>query len=93
VRPKPVCNLVDGEERPVAAAELLRPLEITVRRQVHALALDRLDEEKGDVLAPQLVLESMEVAERDLREPGQQRPEPSTKCASPFADSEPRVSP
>ena len=50
-------HLVDGEERPVAPAELLRAFEIARRRQVHALALDRLDDEERDVLAEQLTLE------------------------------------
>ena len=68
-------HLVDGEERPVAAAELLRAFEIAGRRQVDALALDRLDEEERDVLAAQLALERIEVAERNLREPRQQRAE------------------
>ena len=69
-------HLVDAEERAVAAAELLRALEVARRRQVHALALDRLDEEDGDVLAAQLLLERVEVAERHALEAGQQRPEP-----------------
>ena len=66
-------HLVGAEERPVAAAELLRALEVAGRRQVHALPLHRLDEEDGDVLAAQLGLERVEVAERHLREAGQQR--------------------
>ena len=57
------------------AAERLRALEVAVRRQVRALALDRLDQEDGDVLAPQLLLERVEVAEGDALEAGQQRAE------------------
>ena len=68
-------HLVDGEECPVAAAELLCAFEVAVRRQIHALALDRLDEEERHVLADQLTLESVQVAERDLRELRQQRSE------------------
>ena len=66
-------HLVDGEERPVAAAELLRALEVAGRRQVDAFPLDRLDEEDGDVLALQLLLERGEIAERDAAEAGQER--------------------
>jgi hypothetical protein len=68
-------HLVNSEESPVAAAELLSAFEITVRRQVHSLALDRLDEEECHVLAAQLTLESVKIAERNLREPRQQRSE------------------
>ena len=64
-------HLVDGEERPVAAAELLGALQIAVRRQVHALSLDRLDEEERDLFAVQFPLEGLQVPERNLREPGQ----------------------
>ena len=88
VRPKPGLHLVDAEERAVAAAELLRALEVAGRRQVDALALHRLDEEDRDVLAPQLALERVEVAERHVREPGQQRPEALGElagCRSPRA--------
>src|SRR4029078_876906 len=56
--------LVDGEERPVAMAELLRAFEIAVRRQVHALPLNRLDEEDRHVFVAQLALEGIQVAER-----------------------------
>ena len=73
--PEAGLHLVDGEERPVAAAELLRAFEIAVRRQVHALPLNRLDEEDRYVFAAQLALEGVQVAERNLREPRQQRTE------------------
>ena len=49
--PEARLHLVDREERRVAAAELLRRREVAVRGQMHALALHRLDEEDGDVLA------------------------------------------
>ena len=51
---EPGLHLVDAEERAVAAAERLRRLEVAGGRQVHALALDRLDQEDGDVLAAKL---------------------------------------
>ena len=68
-------HLVDAEERAVAAAELLRALEVAGGRQVDALALDRLDEEHRDVLALQLALERLELAERHAVEAGQERAE------------------
>ena len=74
--PEAGLHLVDAEERAVAAADLLRALEVARRRQVDALALHRLDEEDRDVLAAQLLLERVEVAERNALEPRQQRPEP-----------------
>ncbi len=58
-------DLVDAEERPVPAAQLLRALQIAVRREVHALPLDWLDEEHRDVLGSQGGLECIQVAERD----------------------------
>src|SRR3954447_12415716 len=66
-------HLVDAEERPVAAAELLRTFEVAGRREGDALALDRLDEEKRNVLALKLVLERGQVAEGHAVEAGQQR--------------------
>src|SRR5207248_5225131 len=72
-----------AEERPVGAAERLRALEIAGLRQVHALALNRLDEEERDVLAAQLLLERVEVAERHTVEAGQQRAETSAELRVP----------
>ena len=66
--PEARLHLVDAEERAVATAERLRAFEVARRRQVHALALHRLDQEQRDVLGPQLALERVEVAERHLRE-------------------------
>ncbi len=68
-------DLVDAEERAVAPAERLCALEISGGSDVHALALHRLDEEHGDVLAAELLLERVEIAERNLLEAGQQWPE------------------
>jgi hypothetical protein len=45
-------HLVDAEERPVAAAELLGSREVAVRREVDALALHRLNEEERHVFSP-----------------------------------------
>src|SRR5207253_4016111 len=68
-------HLVDAEERPVLPAERLRTLEVAGRRQVHAFSLDGLDEEERDVLAPQLLLECIEVAKGNAVETRKQRPE------------------
>src|SRR4051812_36996083 len=68
-------HLVDGEERPVLPAELLRPGEVAVGREVDTVTLDRLDEEEGDVLAAQLSLERVEIVERHARETRQERAE------------------
>ncbi len=69
-------HLVDTEQRPVAAAQRLRALEVAVGRQVNPLALHRLDEEERHVLAPQLLLERLEVAERHLLEAREERLKP-----------------
>src|SRR5207245_942313 len=74
--PEAGLHLVNAEERAVAAAQLLRALEVALRREEGAVALDRLDQEERDVLAPKRRLERAEVAEGHLREPRQQRPEP-----------------
>ena len=92
--PEARLDLVDAEERAVAAAERLRALEISVGRQVDALPLHRLDEEDRDVLAAKLRAR----ARRGRRtEPGRSR-EATGRSASvnsglPFADSEPSVRP
>ena len=71
--PEAGLHLVDAEERPVAAAQLLRALEVARRRQEDAVADDRLDDEERDVLGAQLGLERVEVAERDAREARHER--------------------
>ncbi len=76
-------HLVDAEERPVAPAELLGALQVAGRRQVDALALDRLDQEEGDVLPPELGLERVEVAELDRVEAGQELAEPLAELRAP----------
>ena len=69
-------HLVDAEERPVLPTERLRAFEIAGRRQMHALPLDRLDEEQRNVFALQLLFECIEVSERHALEAGKERPEP-----------------
>ncbi len=66
-------HLVDAEQCPVAAAQSLRALQVARLRQVHALALHRLGEEDGDVLALQLRLQRLEVVLRHAGESEQQR--------------------
>ncbi len=48
--PEPGLDLVGDEQRAVAAAELLRGLQVALGRQRDLATLDRLDEEGGDVL-------------------------------------------
>jgi hypothetical protein len=81
-------HLVDAEECPVPAAQGLSALQIPRRRQVDAFALHRLDEEDRDVLPSKLELQRVEIAERHLREPGQERCEAVGEPAFPFAESE-----
>src|SRR5581483_6510075 len=76
-------DLVDAEERAVLPAERLRALEVAVRREVDPLALDRLDDEDGDVLALQLILERDEVAEGHALESGQERLKPRRELVVP----------
>ena len=69
-------DLVEDEHRPGLAAGGLRALEIARRWQVDALALDRLDDERGDVARRELRAQRVEVAERDLVAARHQRAEP-----------------
>jgi hypothetical protein len=69
-------HLVDAEERAVRATQVLRALEVAGGRKVAPLSLDRLDDEDRDVLRAQLLLERVEVAEGNVVEARQQRPEP-----------------
>ena len=52
--PEPGLDLVDDEQRAVAPAQLLRGLQIARGRERHHAALDRLDDEGGDILRAQL---------------------------------------
>src|SRR5438132_3230853 len=79
--PEAGLHLVDGEERAVAAAQLLRAFQVTGRGQVDAVALNRLDQEERDLFSAQLALESVEVAEGNLEEAGQERAKPLDEVA------------
>src|ERR1039458_5872630 len=72
---EPRLHLVADEQRAVLAAGLLRAGEIALRGQVDALALDRLDDEGGDVLARELAPQRLEIAVGDPVAAWQQRPE------------------
>src|SRR3954462_13357936 len=71
--PEPGHHLVDAEERPVAAAQLLGALEVPVGRQMDSLPLHRFDDEERDVLTAQLLLEPFEVSEWNLLESREKR--------------------
>jgi hypothetical protein len=76
-------DVVDDEQGARRAAQLLRLLEITVRGQVHALALDRLDQEGGHLAAIELPLERIEVTEPHRVAARQQRLEAVAKLLVP----------
>ena len=87
-------HLVADEQRARLAAQRLRALQVVGRRQVHALALDRLDDERRHVAARELALER--VAGRRTAtgsQPGSSGPKPSRNSSLPLIDSEPSVSP
>src|SRR6185312_7655111 len=67
-------HLVDGKERAVSPAKLLRAFQIAGRRDVHSLSLHGLDEKERDLLGTERSVECVEVAERNRREPRQERP-------------------
>ena len=69
--PEARLHLVDREERLIPAAQLLRSFQVAGRRQVDAVALYRLEQEQSHVLAAQLALERVEIAEGNVGEPGQ----------------------
>ena len=75
VRPSPVWTSSQHSSVPVAAARGLGRREVAVGRQVDALALNRLDDERRDVAGRELLLQGLEVAERDALAARQQRPE------------------
>ena len=58
-------DLVDAEERAVAAAKLLRPPEIAIGRKGRPVPLNGLDDENGYVFATKRRLEGVKIVERD----------------------------
>ena len=75
VRPRPVCTSSQTNSVAGVAAQRLRARQVAVGRQVDALALDRLDDERRHVAARELARERVEVAERHRVAAGQQRAE------------------
>jgi hypothetical protein len=67
--------LVEDEHRAVAPTQLLGALQISRRREHHHAALDRLNDEGGDIPPAQLCLQAREIAERNALAVGQQRAE------------------
>ena len=86
-------HLVDAEERPVPAAQRLRAFEVAGRREMHALALHRLDDEERDVLAAQLGSSASRSPNGTRSKPGSSGPKRAVNSAAPLAESEPSVRP
>ena len=59
-------DFVGDEDRSVFAAELERAAQIPVVRQVHAFALDRLDDEGRDLARGERFFKRGEIVERDF---------------------------
>ncbi len=78
----PALDLVDGEERAVPVAQIGGFAQIVLGRDENALALDRLDDERGDVAGFQLATERVEVAEGDALAAGEQVTEPMSELAA-----------
>ena len=66
-------NVVGDQKRARRTAKLLRLLGVAVWRHVHALALNRLDEEAGHFATVELAFQGIEVAERHRVAARQQR--------------------
>ena len=83
-------DLVGDEQRAVLAAELGAPREVVVGRHVHALALDRLDDEGRDLARRERALERGEIVERDLDAVRQEAARSRRgRSSSPLSDSAP----
>src|SRR5204862_6353873 len=78
---EPGLDLVDGEERAVPVAQVGGFAQIVLRRDEDALALDRLDDERGDVAAFGLATQCVESAEGDALAAGGQVAEPVSELA------------
>ena len=74
--PEPGLDLVGDEQRAVAPAERLRGFQVARGRRRHHAALDRLDDERGDISCAQLRFKSRQVAVRNALAARQQRAEP-----------------
>jgi hypothetical protein len=63
----------------VRPAQAGRGRQVIIARQVHSLALDRLDHERGDVAAAERLLQRVQVIEWNLRAGADERPEALAK--------------
>ena len=73
--PEPGLDFVGDEQRPIFPAKFVGGSEIIGRGHVDALALDRLDAERGDVALFQRALEREKIVEGDFDVAGDQRTE------------------
>ena len=91
--PEAGLHLVAHEQRLGRPAQRLRALQVVVRRQVDALALDRLEDQRRHVAARELALERIEVAERNRVTASQQRAEALAELGVAVDRQRPSVSP
>ncbi len=77
----------------MAPAELLGGGPVLGWRAVDALALDGLDDERGDIAGAQLLLQGVEISEGNGDSLRQQRPEAAPEFSPPFSARAPVVSP
>jgi hypothetical protein len=77
--PHPGLDLVGYQQRAVLAAQPGRRRQIVVARQVDALALDRLDHERGDIAPGERSFERVQIIERYARAGADERREALAK--------------
>ena len=82
-------DFVRDEQRAVFAAQRGCARQKFVVGHVDALALDRLDDEGGDLARRQRLLQRCEIVERDRVHSGSSGSKPSRKFWSPVSDSAP----
>ena len=73
---EPRLDLVSDEQSPMFAAERSRSGQVFVGRDIHALALNGLDDERCDLTRTQRAIKRLEIVERHLDAVWQQRAEP-----------------
>ena len=93
MRPTPVWTSSQTNSVPASRHRPWAREQVALRGQVDALALHRLDHERRDVPARELVLEGVQITEATGSQPGNSGPKPSRNSAFPLSDSEPSVSP
>ena len=93
-RPMPGLHLVEDHERLVPAAERLRLLPELVGREVDALALDRLGDERRHVAPAELTGQGGWASPKGIMsQPGSSGPKPLRNSCPPLRASAPVVSP